>query len=552
MANDLEKEGIVVTGASGFIGRHFIEASKEKYRLYCLARRSQLESGIPKHRNIFWTQVDIGVFSNIRELAEGIRRLGGANYMVHLAGYYDFSYKDHPEYYRTNVLGTENILKLAKELKIKRFIFSSSLAACKFGGYEQVITEETPPAASFAYARSKRLAEQCIKEFSDDFSYAIVRLAAVFSDWCEYPPLFMFLSTWLSKKWKSRILGGKGESAITYIHINDLIRFINLLISKESKLPHELTLNASPDGTVSHNDLYKAATKYHFGKYRKPVRIPRLIAYPGVLAMNLLANLFGFELFEKPWMIKYVDKKLVVDSSYTQKLLGWETTRRYDVLRRMLFLLENRKNHYVTWSIRNEMALRRIVERTTILHYDMMKKYRSDTVDKTLGYLLLPENAERFKHYQAMGRDLLKIYITLIYQLIAISIRTGDHMVLRKYAQIIAYRRFNSGFKIDEIADLLNFLETTITTRAYPDLNDPDSKRKFNNYVSIAIQLVIDEIDESFENLAKQTPRTHLVGEKFPSLENTDEMKQILSQLEDTFYDSLEHLDGDLPFGPVI
>ncbi len=548
----MEKEGIVLTGASGFIGRHFIETSKEKYRLFCLARRSQLESGIPKHRNIFWTQVDIGVFTNIMELAEGIQKLGGAKYVVHLAGYYDFSYKDHPEYDRTNVLGTENILKLAKELKIKRFIFSSSLAACKFGGYKNSITEETPPSANFAYARSKRLAEKRIKEFSGNFSYAIVRLAAVFSDWCEYPPLFMFLTTWLSGKWKSRILGGKGESAITYLHINDLIRFFSMLLEKESTLPHALTLNASPNGTVTHNDLYNAATKYHFGKYKKPIRVPRLIAYPGVLAMNFFASLFGFELFEKPWMIKYVDKKLVVDSSYTQKLLGWETAKRYDVLRRMLFLLENRKNHYVTWTIRNEMALRRIVERTTILYYNMMKKFRSATVEKVTENLLLSENAKRFIHYQAMGSDLLKMYITLIYQLIAISIRTGDRMVLRKYAQIIAYRRFNSGFNIDEIAGLLSILETTITTTAYQELVDPDSKRKFSNHVNIAIQLVIDEIDESFAILAKQTPRAPVVGEKFPSLENREEMKQILLQLEDTFYDSLEHLDGDLPFGPVI
>lgn len=552
MANGMEKKGIVVTGASGFIGRHFIEASKEKYRLFCLARRSQLESGIPKHQNIFWTQVDIGSFTNTRELGESIRKLGGANYLLHLAGYYDFSYRDHPEYYRTNVLGTENILKLAKELEIKRFIFSSSLAACKFGDFDHIITEETPPAADFAYARSKSLAENCIKKFSGDFSYAIVRLAAVFSDWCEYPPLFMFLSTWLSKKWKSRILGGKGESAITYIHINDLIRFFNLLLEKDNTLPHELTLIASPDGTISHNDLYKAATKYHFGKYRKPIRIPKLIAYPGVLALNFLSRMSGIESFEKPWMIKYVDKKLVVDSTRSQKLLGWEIAKRYDVLRRLLFLLENRKNHSITWSIRNEMALKRTVERTTIFYYDMFKKHRSAAVEKMLEYLLLPGHEERFVHYQAMGRDLLKMYITLIYQLIAISIRTGDRMVLRKYAQIIAYRRFNSGFKIEEIAGLLSSLETTITTTANSELATSDSKREFNNYVSIAIQLVIDEIDESFARLAKQEPHAPAIGEKFPSLESTDEMKQIVSQLEDTFYDSLEHLDGDLPFGPVV
>ncbi|MFH0864906.1 MAG: NAD-dependent epimerase/dehydratase family protein, partial [Bacteroidota bacterium] len=50
---------IILTGASGFIGRNFVEASVDKFRLICIARRSQQESGIPKHKNIFWIQADI-------------------------------------------------------------------------------------------------------------------------------------------------------------------------------------------------------------------------------------------------------------------------------------------------------------------------------------------------------------------------------------------------------------------------------------------------------------------------------------------------------------
>ena len=51
--------GIVVTGASGFIGRHFVIAASEKFRLFCIAPRSQKEVGIPYHDNIHWLQVDI-------------------------------------------------------------------------------------------------------------------------------------------------------------------------------------------------------------------------------------------------------------------------------------------------------------------------------------------------------------------------------------------------------------------------------------------------------------------------------------------------------------
>ena len=43
------------------------------------------------------------------------------------------------------------------------------------------------------------------------FPVAIVRLAAIYSDWCEYGPLYNFLITWLSKSWKSNMLAGKGK-----------------------------------------------------------------------------------------------------------------------------------------------------------------------------------------------------------------------------------------------------------------------------------------------------------------------------------------------------
>jgi len=45
---------MVVTGASGFIGRHFVIAVSGQYRLFCIARRSQKEAGIPYNDNIHW------------------------------------------------------------------------------------------------------------------------------------------------------------------------------------------------------------------------------------------------------------------------------------------------------------------------------------------------------------------------------------------------------------------------------------------------------------------------------------------------------------------
>ena len=51
---------LVLTGASGFVGRHLLESLAAEYRIFGIARRSQIRCGAPVHPNITWFQVDIG------------------------------------------------------------------------------------------------------------------------------------------------------------------------------------------------------------------------------------------------------------------------------------------------------------------------------------------------------------------------------------------------------------------------------------------------------------------------------------------------------------
>ena len=147
---------------------------------------------------------------------------GGVDYAIHLAAFYDFSYENNHEYLRTNVGSTENILKLSQQLNVKRFIFASSLAACKFSKNSRNINELSPLDSDYEYAWSKKKGEELVKSYSQYYPCSVIRLAAVFSDWCEYGVLYKFLQSWLSHKYYSRIIGGKGKSAVPYIHVHDL------------------------------------------------------------------------------------------------------------------------------------------------------------------------------------------------------------------------------------------------------------------------------------------------------------------------------------------
>ncbi len=543
-----ELPGIILTGASGFIGKHFVEASAKNYRLFCLARRSQNEAGIPRHENVLWSQVDVGDFSNLQEVVQSVNRYGGADFVVHLAGYYDFTMKDRPEYKYTNVIGTRNVLKLAQYLNIKRFIFASSLAACKFGkDPRKMLDEQSPVDANFPYANTKREAEELILNYSAIFPCTILRLAAVYSDWCEYPPLFSFLTTWFSNKWNARIIGGRGTTSITYIHISDLIKIMHTVISKSDSLPQKTIFCASPGGTISHNELFEAATRYYFGHPVKPLKIPKVIALPGVTVRTFLGDLFGTKPFERPWMIKYLDTKLVVDSSYTMSTLSWEPSPRNDLKRRLLFLIENMKNHSVEWNVRNETQMIRATNRFNIQSYDLMLRNRERVINKMFDFINLKENSDYFPNYRKMDPLVLKWYITMLYQLIATSIKVGDRILIRKYIQAVAYRRFKEGFSVSEPVDFLTNFEHLILSELNIDPKAKEIRDLLFSSVSISIQMCIDEMEESFEIFESQPEDITKITDTGINFQNVGNLKQIISNLEDTFFGSIEQdLSQDL------
>jgi len=534
---DMKLPGIVVTGASGFVGRNFLEAAVGKYRLFCLARRSQEEAGIPLDDNIRWTQVDIARWETMREVVDCIKDYGGAKYVLHLAGYYDFSNTENPEYERTNVKGTKNVSKLAQLIGCERFLFASSLAASDFTVPGIILNEESPLDATFPYAVSKYKGEEMMKQYSEWFPVSIIRFAAVFSDWCEYPPLYMFIKTWLSKGWNAKILGGRGESAITYIHVRDLNRIFFKIIELTEKLPRIGTYIASPNGCVTHNELFTTTTRYFFGRDVKPIKIPKFIAAPGVMLRQVLGKIIKNPPFERLWMMKYVDKKLTVDASATFQKLDWEPTPRLTVLRRSLFMLEKMKSHLDAWNLRNEAALLRVAQRPNLLIHDIMVELREETIEKIIAKILLPENKSCFFNYQAMDEKLIKWHITLIYQLITTGVRTRDRMLLRNYAQIISYRRFIEGYKVDEVANCMLSIGEVISDalKEHPEMENME--QRIYDYITMTFQLAVDEIEDSFERIATQSPEVISAVDKASILSSSADLERVVQELEDICQD---------------
>jgi len=492
---------VVLTGASGFVGRHFIEHFKEKYFIYALARKTQQQARVPIHKNIKWILVDIADEESLAHEMQKIGQNGKIEFVVHFAGYYTFDNSPHPEYERTNVNGTKLVLEYSKLLNPKRFIFSSSVAACDFPKGDEVIDEHTPVDANFPYAVTKKKAEVLVTEYSKYFPCSIVRFAAVYSDWCEYGPLYMFLQTWFSKGWNSMILGGKGESAVPYIHQKCLNKLIDKIFINTSTLPHIDTYIASPNGSTSHLELYNIGTKLYFGKTKPAIKMPKLIARVGVRARYYLGKLIGKPPFERPWMTDYIDLKLTTDANYTMSTLDWEPSPRMLIERRLLYLIEHMRGLPIEWYTKNQIALKAYsTDRPNLLISNALTEHQNDIIDEIFSKIFYHKDKELYLHYQLMNSDYLIWYINLIFNLMITSVRTGNRLSLVNYAHSLAVMRKKEGFLTSEVSQALIDAGEIMTNKLVSLEELVKYEGLIRDTIGLSVQIMVDEIQETFDS----------------------------------------------------
>jgi len=494
---------IILTGASGFVGRYFIDAVKDDYTIYAIARRSQRKAEVADHPNINWLRLDIGEEKDVnRAITMIAREHASVEFVFHFAGYYDFTYKNAPEYHRTNVQGTKNLLQGLTSLKPKRFIFSSSLAISDFSDPNRIIDERTPPDADYPYANSKRKAEELVKQYSSEFPCTIVRLAAIYSDWCEYGPLYALLNSWCKKGWMARILVGRGKTGIPFLHVVDLNNFMLKIVEKHEQLGACDILIASHDGCISHNRLFDVSSRYFHGITVYPFYIPVFVAAIGVIGINLFGKLVRTEPFEKLWMLKYIDQRMAVDASKSHEILDWKPKPRFDIKRRLLFLIENMKYNPLLWQKRNiAMAIKKEEERPSLKIFNVMLAMKKQIIKEHIDYIRLPENQEKYPNYNSISPEELTLRITYMYEILELAILNGHRAHTLNFSRTFAYNRSKEGFELNELAGAFSRLASKIeeSIRHHPDL--VAFQQRVHDKVVITMQLIVDEIEDVFENL---------------------------------------------------
>ena len=495
---------IVVTGSSGFLGRHLLDELKEKYRIFGIARRTPAKVGAPIHRNITWYQADIGDQLELATAFRKIREEGGAEIVIHLAAHYDFIRAKHPNYWRTNVEGLRNVLEECLDLRLRRFIFASSAAACGFPPpYEpgRILTEDTPADGRHIYAITKRLGEEMVEEYSDDIPTATIRFAALFSDWCEYPPLFIFLQTWLSKSWRRRMLGGKGEFAIPYLHVREAVRVVRKVMELADSIETDSLFLACPDGGVTSRYLFEEATMLYFGSGEEPMWAPRWFCRVGMRTRVKILTVLGHKPFERAWMADYIDRQLLVDARRTRATLGWEPRPRLSISRRLPFMIENFKTDPTEWYQRNHAAMRLEPPLDNLRVHRLLEKYETRILEGMSTLMTSREGRERFPDYQALPPEEQMWNHRVALRHVMDSVRTRDKSIYASFCRDLAELRFGQGFEAEEVCEALRTLRDVCMRVLYQDPESEGLSQEIEDHITMTMLFGCDQIQDTFEVL---------------------------------------------------
>src|SRR5215813_10673839 len=146
-----------VTGATGFVGSHVARVLAEQGAELRLLVRSNSNP-----RNIESLKAD-RVIGDLRDPSSLETAISGCDALFHVAADYRLWIRDPDQMYRSNVEGTRAVLEAARKNRVRRVVYTSSVATMGFTSNGRPADEQSPVSLDSMighYKRSKFMAEQ--------------------------------------------------------------------------------------------------------------------------------------------------------------------------------------------------------------------------------------------------------------------------------------------------------------------------------------------------------------------------------------------------------
>lgn len=230
---------LLVTGGAGFIGSNFVRYILEKYPNYkvvnydLLTYAGNLENlkEVENHPNYIFVKGSI----NNRELVDYIVKTHKIDVIVNFAAesHVDRSITDPSIFLKTNVLGTQTLLDVAKANNIKKYIQISTDEVYGTLGETGYFTEETPLAPNSPYSASKASADLMVRAYHETYglNVNITRCSNNYGPY-HFPEKLIPLMITNALEGKELPIYGDGKNIRDWLHVKDHCAAIDLVIHK--------------------------------------------------------------------------------------------------------------------------------------------------------------------------------------------------------------------------------------------------------------------------------------------------------------------------------
>lgn len=318
---------ILVTGGAGFIGSNFIQYMIETYQDYFIVNYDALTYAgnldnlkeIHHHEHYTFIKGDI----NNRELLDTVVKGHGIDVIVNFAAesHVDRSITEPDIFIKSNVLGTQTLLDIAKENKIKKYVQISTDEVYGSLGETGYFTEETRLAPNSPYAASKAGADMLVSAYHKTYglNVNITRCSNNYGSY-QFPEKLIPLMITNAIEGERLPVYGDGKNVRDWLHVRDHCMAIDLVIHKG-----------------------RAGEVYNIGGHNEKTN-------------NEIVHFILEKLGVSKDLILFVedrlghDRRYAIDATKLERELGWEP----------IYTFEKGMDETIRWYVENEKWWRKI------------------------------------------------------------------------------------------------------------------------------------------------------------------------------------------------
>ena len=305
---------ILLTGASGFLGRHLVSEFSHRGAWLRAVVRAQSDVAFLREQG-----VQLAPVTDIGDRAALKAACGGCRTVIHAAGHFRM-WGNLCRFWETNVGGTDAVLRAALEAGVQRVVVVSTVVVAGRTMPGRVVDETHPCRPQDAYQRTKWEAERLALAYARncDLDVVIVRPGALYGPWGRYAFNRLFFEDPL-RGWRIKVNGGRH---VTFpVFVPDVARAILLALKKGR--PGQI-YNISGE-SLSHNAV-NATVSALAGISPWRLNVPTAAVLALAHTWTALSRLTRREPFYPINMVPYVFQDWSINSQKAQTELGFTPT----------------------------------------------------------------------------------------------------------------------------------------------------------------------------------------------------------------------------------